>query len=157
MDELRDIEAIKRLKYKYLRCVDLHRWDELRECFTEDATSAYGDGKYSFEGREKILQFLIRGMDRPTFLTSHTCHQPEIDITSPTTAVGAWALHDVCIDLDAGTTLRGAAFYRDEYAKVGGQWKIKFTGYHRVYEEIEKRADTPSLKLTENGFVHEQK
>src|SRR5574337_1697535 len=152
MDELREIEAIKRLKHKYQRCVDLHLWDELRECFTEDARSAYGGGKYSFNGREEIVKFLIRSMDRPTFLTSHTVHQPEIDITSPTTAVGVWALHDVCIDLDAGTTLRGSAFYHDEYVKVNGQWKIKLTGYQRVYEEIEKRAAAPTLQLTENGF-----
>ena len=29
MDELAEIEAIKRLKYKYLRCVDTKNWDEL--------------------------------------------------------------------------------------------------------------------------------
>lgn len=153
MYDLQEIEAIKRLKYKYLRCVDLHLWDELRGCLTEDARSAYGDGKYAFDGREQIMKFLIAAMDRPTFITSHTCHQPEIDLTSPTTATGTWALHDVCIDLDAGTTLRGSAFYHDEYVKVNGAWKIKSTGYHRTYEEVEKRADTPSLRLTENGFA----
>ena len=63
----------------------------------------------------------------------------------------------MCIDLDAGTTLRGAAFYRDECVKVNGQWKIKRTGHHRTYEETENRADTPSLKLTEYGFIHEKK
>jgi hypothetical protein len=58
MNELIELEAIKRLKYKYLRCLDLKRWADLAECFTADATSAYGGGKYSFEGRDAIMDFL---------------------------------------------------------------------------------------------------
>ncbi len=153
MDDLHEIEAIKRLKYKYFRCLDLKLWDEMRECFVEEATSAYGDGKYSFRGREQILKFLQEFMDRPTVLSAHHGHHPEIDLTSPTTAVGIWALADVFIDLDANITLRGAAFYRDEYVKVNAKWKIKSTGYNRTYEEVENRADIPSLKITANGFV----
>ncbi len=153
MPDLQEIEAIKRLKYKYFRCLDLKLWDEMRECFVEEATSAYGDGKYSFNGREQILKFLKEFMDRPTVLSAHHGHHPEIDITSATTAVGIWALADVFIDLDANITLRGAAFYRDEYVKVNGMWKIKSTGYRRTYEEVESRTDTPSLKITANGFV----
>ncbi len=153
MNELLEIEAIKRLKYKYFRCLDLKLWDEMRDCFVEEATSAYGDGKYSFNGREQILKFLKEFMDRPTVLSAHHGHHPEIDLTSATTAVGIWALADVFIDLDANITLRGAAFYRDEYVKVNGKWRIKSTGYNRTYEEVENRADTPSLKITANGFV----
>ena len=33
---LLEIEAIKRLKYKYFRCLDSKRWAELAECFVED-------------------------------------------------------------------------------------------------------------------------
>ena len=53
--ELIEIEAIKRLKYKYLRCLDQKLWDELAECFVENATSSYSGGKYSYEGRDAIL------------------------------------------------------------------------------------------------------
>lgn len=151
--DLQEIEAIKRLKYKYFRCLDQHRWDEMRECFTADATAAYSSGKYSFQGREQILKFLIDAMDRPTVVSAHHGHHPEIDITSPTTAVGIWALADVFIDLQANVTVRGAAFYHDDYVKVGGQWKIKSTGYERTYEEFENRAEIPSLQITENRFA----
>src|SRR5512139_2926056 len=141
MYDLQEIEAIKRLKYKYFRCLDTKRWDEMRECFTEDATSAYSSGKYSFQGRENILKFLIDAMDRPTVLSAHHGHHPEIEITSATTAVGVWALADTFIDVEMGITVRGAAYYRDEYVKLNGQWKIKATGYERTYEEVENRAD----------------
>jgi bile-acid 7alpha-dehydratase len=153
MYDLQEIEAIKRLKYKYFRCLDTKQWDEMRECLTEDATAAYASGKYSFQGREQILKFLIDAMNRPTVLSAHHGHHPEIDLTGATTAVGVWALADIFIDLQAGITIRGAAYYRDEYVKVDGQWKIKSTGYDRTFEEFENRADIPSLQITENRFA----
>jgi bile-acid 7alpha-dehydratase len=153
MYDLQEIEAIKRLKYKYFRCLDTKRWEEMKECFTEDANAAYSGGKYSFQGRDQILQFLIDAMNRPTVLSAHHGHHPEIELTSPTTAVGVWALADVFIDLQAAITVRGAAYYRDDYVKVNGQWKIKTTGYERTFEEVENRADIPSLQITENRFV----
>jgi hypothetical protein len=152
MDDLREIEAIKRLKYKYFRCLDLKLWKELRELLVEDATSSYSGGKYAFDGRDQIMKFLEDSLGRPTMLTSHHGHHPEIELTSDTTATGIWALEDVVIDTEHGITLRGASFYHDEYVKVDGAWKFKSTGYERTYEEIESRADTPSLRLLANRF-----
>jgi len=152
MVDLQEIEAIKRLKYRYLRCVDLKCWKELEGCFTEDATAAYSDGKYSCTGRDKIMEFLIGAMNPDSMTTSHTVHHPEIDLTSPTTATGIWALTDTVIETSANITIRGSAFYEDEYVKIDGKWKIKSTGYKRVFEEVVSRADTPSLKLTSSRW-----
>jgi hypothetical protein len=152
MTDLHDIEAIKRLKYAYLRALDLKQWDEMAACFTEDATAAYSDGRFSFTGLEKIMEFLRMALDSPTKITVHRAQQPEIDLTSETTATGTWALDDVVIDTAGNTTLRGSAFYRDEYVKTAAGWKIRHTGYQRIYEEIEARADSPSLKLTANRW-----
>jgi bile-acid 7alpha-dehydratase len=148
MVDLQEIEAIKRLKYRYVRCLDQKRWKELEECFTEDATASYSDGKYSFAGRGRIMQFLTGAMSPNSMITSHTVHHPEIDFTSETAARGVWALTDTVIETSANITIRGAAFYEDEYVKVDGQWKIKSTGYKRIFEEVVSRGDTPSLKLT---------
>ena len=150
MPDLQEIEAIKRLKYKYLRCLDQKRWAELAKCFTKDATSAYSGGKFSFEGRDAIMEFLESAMGADSFLSSHTVHHPEIEITSETTATGVWALHDTVIETSANIMIRGAAFYEDEYVKVDGEWKIQSTGYERTYEETLSRGDIPSLKLTQN-------
>jgi len=143
-----EIEAIKRLKYKYLRCLDQKLWDELADCFVDDATSAYGGGKYSFEGRDEILEFLRDAMGADTFHSSHQVHQPEIDLTSETTATGIWALQDIVIDTKWEITIRGAAFYEDKYVKQDGAWKIQHTGYRRIYEEVQSRKDAPGLELT---------
>ena len=66
--DLVEIEAIKRLKYKYMRCLDQKRWDEIAECFTADATAAYSGGKYSYDGRDAIVEFLRKSMGADTFL-----------------------------------------------------------------------------------------
>jgi uncharacterized protein (TIGR02246 family) len=152
MVDLHELEAIKRLKYRYLRCLDQKRWEEMAECFTEDATCSYGGGRYAFEGREAILEFLRRSMGAPSFLSSHRVHHPEIDFTSPTSARGVWALEDTVIETRAGITIRGAAFYQDEYVKQDGCWRIRATGYQRTYEEVESRKDRPGLRLTASAW-----
>jgi len=139
MQDLHELEAIKRLKYRYMRCLDQKRWDEIRDCFIEDATAAYSGGKYKFDGRDAIVDFFAQAMGSAGFLSSHRVHHPEIDLTGPDTATGIWALEDVVVDVDRGITLRGAAFYTDHYVKVGGAWKIKHTGYERTYEEVQPR------------------
>jgi hypothetical protein len=146
--DLVEHEAIKRLKYKYLRCLDQKLWDEMGECFTEDAVAAYSGGKYAYEGRDAILDFLRRAMGAETFLSSHRVHHPEIELRSPSEATATWALEDVVIEEKWAITIRGAAFYEDEYVKQDGRWRIRRTGYKRTYEEIQSRKDVPGLRLT---------
>jgi hypothetical protein len=153
MVDLQELEAIKRLKYKYMRCIDRKLWDELEDCFTEDATSGYSDGKYAFNGRKAIIEFLRGSMSSDTVLSAHHVHHPEIDFTSATTAKGIWAMEDTFIETGGNITLRGAGLYEDEYVKIGGRWKIKHTGYTRTFEEMVSRADTPSLSITSNCWA----
>lgn len=145
-----DIEAIKRLKHKYFRCLDAKLWDELAECFVENATTSYTDGKYSFSGVEAIMGFLKKSLGAPTVLSMHQGHQPEIDITSETTAKGIWTSEAGLIIMDRNVSTREVNFYHDEYVKVGGQWKIKHTGYRRLFEESSDRGGT---KLHANMFA----
>ena len=147
-EDLVELELIKRLKYKYLRCLDQKLWDEMAECFVPDATAAYSGGKYSYQGRDAILEFLVKSMGEDSFLSSHRVHHPEIDLSSPTTARGVWALEDVVVDTKWEITIRGAAFYTDDYVKQDGVWRIQHTGYKRTYEEIQPRKEVPGLKLT---------
>jgi hypothetical protein len=144
-EDLIDIEEIKRLKYRYVRLLDLKEWDELAACFTEDATAAYGGGEYAYEGRNAILEFLRSNLSGTDTLTSHKVHQPEIDLIGPDRARGLWGLEDVVISTESGVTIRGSAFYTDEYLKLDGSWRISSTGYKRVYEEMEPRSSDARL------------
>ena len=92
----------------------------MAECFTDDAVAAYSGGKYSYEGRDAILAFLRsrwapRRSSRATAATTPRSSSPR-----PTTATAVWALEDVVIEEKWGITIRGAAFYRDEYVKQDG-------------------------------------
>ena len=153
IEDLIEIEAIKRLKYRYMRCLDQKLWDEMASCFTEDAVALYSGGKYRYEGRDAILEFLSRSMGADTFHSSHRVHQPEIDVTSPTNAMGTWAMDDVVVMTDWNLTVRGAAFYTDEYVKVDGEWKIARTGYKRTYEELQPRGPVEGLQLTASWWT----
>jgi len=146
-----DIEAIKRLKYKYWRCLDSKLWDEMKECFTEDATTDYRSGTWAFQGVDEIVQFLRESLVHQNSV--HQGHHPEIEITSNTTATGVWSFDDYVINRKRNRSLRGAGFYYDEYVKVDGEWKMKLTGYVRTFEERWDRGETPSLKLTSNRFA----
>jgi len=151
--DLVEIEAIKQVKYRYMRCLDQKLWDELVACFTEDAVAEYSGGKYAYEGRDAIVAFLRRSMGADTFHSSHRVHHPEIALLSPTEATGVWALEDVVIETKWDVTIRGAAFYTDAYAKQDGVWRIRRTGYKRTYEEIQPRKDVPGLRLTASWWA----
>ena len=145
-EDLVEIEAIKRLKYRYARLLDTKDFDALNELFVKDATASYSGGQLSYEGRDAIVGFLRTALGSTTMLTSHLVGQPEIELTGPDTASGTWALQDMVIIAEQGTEIRGTAFYEDRYVKLGGSWKFLHTGYRRVYEEMGPRPT--DLKIT---------
>lgn len=151
LTELREIEAIKALKYRYMRSIDTKDWELMRACFTPDATTAYSGGRYAFEGIEAIMKFMTESMARGSFLSSHRVHHPEIALTGETTATGTWALEDYVVDTQHELTIHGAAFYRDRYVKVDGEWKIQHTGYERTFEEMGPRK-VQGWKVTQRAF-----
>ncbi|MCX5998528.1 MAG: nuclear transport factor 2 family protein, partial [Chloroflexi bacterium] len=61
------------------------------------------------------------------------------------------------INVKADWSKRGAAFYDDEYVKLDGQWKIKHTGFKRIFTEVWTRSETKSLRLLDNMHASSQK
>jgi hypothetical protein len=149
-EDLVELEQIKAVKYRYLRAVDTRDWDLLATTLTADARAAYSAGKLSYDGRDAIIEFLSSSMPAKEMLTSHRVHHPEIVLTGPTTATARWALEDVVIIESANLTLHGAAYYEDEMQKVDGEWKIRSTGYRRLYEETSER---DGLRITDHWWA----
>ena len=133
--QLLDIEAIKELKHAYFRLLDTKEFDALGALFADGATTSYESGKYSHTGRDEAVSFLSKSLGDPSIIHEHLGHHPEITLTSDTTAVGTWYLHDRVMVPSVDFELGGTAIYTDEYIKVGGVWLIRHTGYVRVYEE----------------------
>jgi bile-acid 7alpha-dehydratase len=131
---MEDIEAIKNLKAKYFRCVDKKLWEEMETVLTEDAVADYGMGIELLHGRKAIIEFLKKNLGRDSMISVHQGHNPEIEITSDTTARGIWVLNDRLI-IQTIATLNGWRYYEDEYVKVNGEWKKKSTKITNILEE----------------------
>ncbi len=65
----------------------------------------------------------------------HQVHAPEIELTSPTTARGVWALEDF-VRFALGLNLRGYGHYYETYEKVDGRWRIKSSKLTRLREDL---------------------
>jgi uncharacterized protein (TIGR02246 family) len=129
-----DIEAIRRLKARYFRTMDTKQWDEMRQVFTDGVvvdTSESGGGVVT--GADEFMAFLRETLG--DVVTVHHGHMPEIEVTSPTTATGVWALQDLLVWPD-GTRLLGVGHYHETYEKHDGQWRIASTKLTRLHMDV---------------------
>jgi SnoaL-like protein len=149
------LEEIKRLKHRYLRCVDTKDWDGLADVLTADAVADYGTPTYGkplkLVGRDAIVGFMRENLG-PGLITTHYATQPEIDIDGDE-ATGTWAFQDTVIVVEHRFVITGAAFYEDRYRREDGRWHIAHTGYERTYEATLKLDDLPSFRLTANRWA----
>ncbi len=113
--------------------------------------TSYSGGQFSFKGKDEVISFLKEVMPK-TLITMHQGFHPVIEITGEKTAKGSWAFHDYLIEMTSNTSLRGYGYYHDEYEKIDNAWKIKSTGYKRVFEESWERKDLPTIKVNEHMF-----
>jgi len=133
-DQLTDIEEIKRLKARYFRLMDLKRWDEWGQLFAEDFTGIYHGPhpEIRYQGR---ADFVSRTSDAlVNAITVHHGHMPEIELTSPTTATGIWAMYDY-VELPE-FTLHGYGHYQEEYIKQGGAWRFQSIKLTRLRVDV---------------------
>jgi hypothetical protein len=152
LQELVEVEAIKKLKARYQRGVDTKDWELLGSTFSPDARSVYSGGKYAFDGRDAIIEFLSNSLGTPEIQTMHHAHTPEIEITGDSTATGTWYLEDFVLSARPteaspdGTVMHGTGIYHDEYVKIDGEWKISLTGYERIFEDFQNRSTASRLR-----------
>jgi len=120
---LEDVEAIKRLKYRYADACDRgYDADALAELFTEDAVWDGGlFGRY--EGREAIRQF-FQGVSSDITFAMHYMMNPIITVNGDR-ARGSWYLFQTCTFAEGNTAIWGAARYEEQYRRVGGEWKFR--------------------------------
>jgi hypothetical protein len=80
-----------------------------------------GSGGGIVTGADAFIEFLQQTLAGA--VTVHHGRMPEIELTTPTTATGIWALHDVIVWPD-GSRLDGAGHYHETYGLVDGAWRI---------------------------------
>ncbi|UUO00829.1 nuclear transport factor 2 family protein [Mycolicibacterium novocastrense] len=132
--DLVEIEAIKQLKARYCRLLDTKDWAAWRSLFADDFLSDTSPaGGKKIQGADEFVAFTRKSLRNQT--TVHQVHAPEIELTSPTTARGVWALEDV-VRFAPGVNLRGYGHYHETYEKIDGQWRFKSSTLTRLREDI---------------------
>jgi hypothetical protein len=123
---LLSFELIAQLKARYCRYIDTKQWDKLPSLFTAGADVAT----------------FVKGVSTrlAPVISVHHVHQPELVLTSATTARGVWAMEDFLEWQDGGTPkeapgtkgFRGYGHYEEEYRREGDTWKISFLRLARL-------------------------
>ena len=146
VERLEAIEEIKQLKARYFRCMDRKDWDGFASVFAPDARmDVSGElaneaaGRGVTIGDHEIADFVRASIDDVT--TVHHGHTPEIDVTSPTSATGIWAMEDHLWWPEGSpiTTMHGYGHYYEAYEKVGGRWLITSTTLTRLRTDMQTR------------------
>ncbi len=129
-----DIEAIKQLKARYFRTMDTKQWHAMRQVFADDVVvDSSESGGNVITGADEFMTFLRETLN--DVVTVHHGHMPEIELTSPTTATGIWALQDLLV-WPNGTRLLGFGHYHETYEKVGDEWLIASTRLTRLHMDF---------------------
>lgn len=141
-DDLAAIEAIKQLKARYFRCMDLRDWSGYGATFLPDGVLEVesirktGDDGTAIsrreEGRDAIVAWVSGVLDGAT--TIHHGHMPEISILSPDSATGIWAMEDRVIWPERA--LHGWGHYHERYRLVDGRWYIAASRLTRLRVEV---------------------
>ena len=143
LERLLAIEAIRRLKARYFRCVDTKDWQGFAALFAPDARfdiSADMPGGV-FVGPSAIAQVASGGLQGA--VSAHLGHSPEIEITSDHTAEAIWGMEDLIRWDDAAASplrsLHGFGHYHETYERLDGRWYIKSLCLRRLRLDIERK------------------
>jgi NADPH:quinone reductase-like Zn-dependent oxidoreductase len=139
IERLAAIEEIKVLRARFARCMDTKQWVEMQDTIADDCVFDARDGSVVTElwiGGEDIVANIRRNLE--TAVSVHHAHMPEIEITSPTTAKGIWAMQDL-LCFAGGVKLIGSGHYIEGYEKQSdGKWRLKTYQLTRLKVDIEK-------------------
>lgn len=125
---LESVEEIKALKYRYWRACDMKNPEGFRASFTQtDSVVDFGplgsvtDADGMTEVYKKMA--LERDGNRYVVLDMHHGMQPDIQMTSDTTAEGKWTLRFRQVNRVEATETVSAMEYEDSYVIENGAWK----------------------------------
>jgi hypothetical protein len=139
LEKLAAIAEIRQLKARRVRTMDEKDWAGYAACHTPDAVSytfqSNGHEDRPIVGPEAIaasLKKILDGDIKKT--TAHQIHEPEIELTSDTTAKSIWPMEDMLWWEEDGVEkwIHGYGHYRQTYEKIDGKWLIASRALTRI-------------------------
>lgn len=139
IQELMELESLRRLKGLYFYLMDTKQWDRWLALFMPDATLQWDLGvsregrevtTIGFAGKDEIEKHVIREILEPAICVHHG-FTPVLDLHSETEATGIWAMEDLVIARDQ-SLLHGYGHYHETYHKVEGSWRFASIHLKRV-------------------------
>ncbi len=140
---LEDIEAIKQLQYRYKNAFMQAKWDEVIDCFSEDATlDIKPDGTNVGRGMAEVKRQFGNMAKAHVGAETDIVYHPVITVNG-NKAKGTWFVTDTMHIKDQGQqSIYG--IYTMEYVKVNGKWKISLIQHrHRKIEPAEAMGPPP--------------
>lgn len=131
LQQLTALEEIRTAKARYCRLIDQKQWDKLREMFAPQVNLRFhgvdGALMYAFTDLAGFIDLTAGMLQRAQ--TIHQVHNPEIKLTSASTARAIWSMEDRIIFADGVPgpfrSLHGCGHYNDTLEKVDGAWLIR--------------------------------
>ncbi|MCB2076724.1 MAG: nuclear transport factor 2 family protein [Novosphingobium sp.] len=136
IERLVAIEDIEQLKAKYWYALDYQNWDMWRdEVWTPDA-ELHVDAELKFRvGPRDAMIETVKEQFRDQ-VSVHHGHTPIIEITSPTTATGIWAMEDRLYrgksHVQGPGFVLGFGHYHETYVKLDIGWRIRTSRLTRL-------------------------
>lgn len=124
LQRLEDLEAIRRLKSRYLNACDMQDPQRAKECFAEGEVLIDMGHVGVFRHRDEFAALYQAAGCQPFVLDVHHGGNPEIELVDDDHARGLWALDYRNINTRDKTVTLVSLIYHDEYARIGGEWKI---------------------------------
>jgi hypothetical protein len=124
VQRLEDTEAIRRLKARYLNACDSQDPESAKNCFAEGAIVIDMGHVGVLSSREQFAEIYRTFGCLPNILDMHHGTNSEIEFIDDAHAKALWALEYRNFNTEAKTVTFVSLIYHDEYAKIGGQWKI---------------------------------
>lgn len=147
MDDVINIEEIKRLKNLYAYYWDGGELDKLMDLFTDDGACEFGAKYGNWQGKAAVAAG-FRGLwernaadGRLPFQVMHTFANPVIDITGPDTAAGKWFLLEFTTTEGEANPPRNFGVYHDTYRKVDDEWKIVCTSVDLLWPNRDVKSE----------------
>ena len=144
VQELVELEALRRLKATYFYCVDMKDMEGWLALWVPDGTFQWEHAS-SAGGQDGKPGRIYRGKDLSLIFTEianfaqtvHIGHSPLLDVISESEARGIWGMEDI-VDLP-NQSMHAYGHYHETYRKIEGKWKFSTVYLKRLRVALTSR------------------